>query len=170
MLELRQAAQQTEVLFWRLCDTTLAKAASRLVEELPRQTAQKKSAIRRTAQAAVESRAKETTDDLIMSLKPDQLLERLAAMEADFAEFESAFPHLGLVTNQLAQIMERHKHAGTLFADRLARGKDVDAKIAELREVFRTYAPLLRSLSIQCIRVADITARIHGKLSKLNEP
>lgn len=102
--------------------------------------------------------------------KPDQLLERLAAMHADFTEWDEAFPVIGQAANHLQQIMKLHIQAGNQIAQRAAADKDIDAQVASLREAFRAYEPVLRGLAMNSLRVAELARRIHGKLNQLNEP
>lgn len=105
-----------------------------------------------------------------MNSQPDKLVERLAAMHADFSEFDEAFPAIGQSSRQLLESMSRHVRTGTKLIQRAENGKDCDAQIAELREIFSTYEPLLRSLSNNCLLCAEISRRIHDKLVKLNTP
>lgn len=105
-----------------------------------------------------------------MNTQPDKLISRLVALDPDFGEWESAAPILGPLSAQLAQIMDRHKKTGEELVSRVGRDLDIDSQIAELREIFASYGPTMRTLAHNCVRVAAIAERIHAKLEKLSEP
>jgi|SRR6185312_15392419 len=105
-----------------------------------------------------------------MKTKTDQLVARLAAMDADFAEWDLAAPNVSAAMVQLFDNMQRHLEVGSLLASRAGSGKDIDAQVAELIQVFRSHEPLFRNLAVSSFRAAEIAKRISAQLENLNEP
>jgi hypothetical protein len=108
--------------------------------------------------------------NLPTEMKNDQLLERLAAISPDCAEFEAGALEISTVCRELFQTMERHTKAANEITAKVQLGTDVAAQISDIHKCVGIYPPKLRSLALQCFRLAEISERIHGKFNQLCQP